>query len=95
MLYSTGHWHPLVNGYSDHVPAGYRETVVAISTFPSRGAFRLLRERGARYAIFHLNLYDRRSREKLMDAIGRYRDYLRPLAQDDNVRLYEIAAWPE
>ena len=94
MLYSTAHWHPLVNGYSDVIPEDYRQTVVAISTFPSREAFRLLRERGARYAIFHLNLYDRRSREKLIDAIGRYQDYLRPLAQDGDVRLYEIVRWP-
>ena len=95
MLYSTAHWHPLVNGYSDVIPEDYRQTVVAISTFPSREAFRLLRERGARYAIFHLNLYDRRSREKLIDAIGRYQDYLRPLAQDGDVRLYEIVRWPQ
>jgi hypothetical protein len=95
MLYSTAHWQPLVNGYSDFIPPEYRETVVAISTFPSREAFRLIRPRGARYALFHLNLYDRRSREKLMDALGRYRDYLRPLAQGDDALLYEIVAWPE
>jgi hypothetical protein len=95
MLYSTAHWHPLVNGYSDFIPEAYRQTVVAISTFPSREAFRLLRERGARYAVFHLNFYDRRSREKLMDALARYQDFLRPLAREGDVSLYEIVAWPQ
>jgi hypothetical protein len=95
MLYSTAHWHPLVNGYSDFIPDDYRQTVVAISTFPSREAFRLLRERGARYAIVHLNLYDRRSREKLLDAIERYKDYLRPLTKEGDVCLFEIVAWPQ
>jgi hypothetical protein len=95
MLYSTAHWHPLVNGYSDFIPETYRQTVVAISTFPSREAFRLLRERGARYAVFHLNFYDRRSREKLMDALARYESFLRPLAREGDVSLYEIVAWPQ
>jgi len=95
MLYSTAHWHPLVNGYSDFIPDQYRQTVVAISTFPSREAFRLLRERGARYAVFHLNFYDRRSREKLMDALARYKDFLRPLTREGDVSLFEIVAWPQ
>ena len=94
MLHSTAHWHPLVNGYSDFIPPGYRETVVAISTFPSREAFRLLRERGARYAVFHPNLFDHRSREKLVERLGRYKDYVRELARDDETWLYEIVAWP-
>ena len=95
MLYSTAHWHPLVNGYSDFVPPDYRQTVIAISTFPSGEALRLLRDRGARYAIFHLNLYDGRSREKLIDAIGRYREYLRPLSRSGDTWLYELVARPE
>jgi 4-amino-4-deoxy-L-arabinose transferase-like glycosyltransferase len=92
MLYTTVHWHPIVNGYSDYTPEDFK--AIDISTFPSRTAFGLLRQRGARYVVFHLRFYDRRSREKLMDAIYRYRDYLRPLTQADDVWLYEIAAWP-
>lgn len=94
MLHSTRHWRPLVNGYSDRVPVNYGETAVAISTFPSREAFRLLRERGAKYVVFHLQLYDHRSRAKLLDALDRYRDYLRPLQREDDVWLYEIVGWP-
>jgi hypothetical protein len=29
-----------------------------------------------------------------MEAIGRYRENMRPLVQADNVWLYEIVAWP-
>jgi hypothetical protein len=94
MLYSTAHWRPLVNGYSDRVPVNYRETAVAISTFPSREAFRLLRGRGTKYVVFHLQLYDHRSRAKLIEALDRYRDYVRPLGREDDVWLYEIVGWP-
>lgn len=94
MLYSTRHWQPLVNGYSDYIPDDFRQSVISISTFPAREAFRLLRLRGARYAVFHLNLMDHRAVPRLYDALWRYRDYLRPLAQEGDVLLYEIVAWP-
>ena len=34
MLNSTAHWQPLVNGYSDHIPADFRRTVMPMSSFP-------------------------------------------------------------
>jgi len=42
MLNSTAHWKPLVNGYSDHIPADFRKTVVALSSFPARDSFAIL-----------------------------------------------------
>jgi hypothetical protein len=38
MLGSTYHWQPLVNGYSDYIPASWRATTVALSRFPTREA---------------------------------------------------------
>ena len=60
MLNSTAHWMPLVNGYSDHIPQDFRDTVIALCSFPTRESFRILGERDARYAIFHLNMYNAR-----------------------------------
>jgi len=95
MLYSTTHWRPMVNGYSDFIPDDYLRTKRTISTFPSQEAFHLLRQRGARYTMFHLQMYDYRSREKLLERLDRYRPYLRQLVQADDVLLYEITDWPQ
>jgi hypothetical protein len=94
MLSSTFHWQPLINGYSDHIPGDFRELVRPLSSFPSRQGFRLLRERRARYVLFHLNYYDRRSRERLLAQIETYRDYLSPLSQDDEILMFAISGWP-
>jgi hypothetical protein len=94
MLNSTTHWMPLVNGYSDHIPQEFRDQVVALSTFPSRAAFKLLGNVGARYAVFHLNMYDRRSRERLVERLVTYRAYLRPLTQEGDVWIFEIVGFP-
>jgi hypothetical protein len=94
MFYSTAHWQPLVNGYSDHIPAEFRSLAPPVNTFPSEHAFALLKGLRVRYVAVHLNYYDRRSREKLEAALERFREYLRPLHQEGDVWLYEIVAWP-
>lgn len=94
MLGSTAHWQPLINGYSDHIPEDFREQVVPLSSFPTRESFLLLGTIGARYVVFHLNLYDSRSRERVLERLQTYGRYLRPLVQEDNVWLYEIVDWP-
>lgn len=94
MLNSAAHWFPLVNGYSDHIPRDFREQVVPLSSFPTRDSFGILGKIGARYVVFHLDLYDRRSRERLIERLESYGKYLRPLVQEENVWLYEIVDWP-
>lgn len=94
MLNSTVHWQPLVNGYSDFFPRDFLETVDAISSFPTRESFDLLRKRRARYVVFHFDFYDWRSREKVKARIEEWREYLRLLARDGTDELYEIVKWP-
>jgi hypothetical protein len=94
MLYSTYHWQPLVNGYSDHIPQEFRDMVIPMSSFPTRESFGMLEGMRTRYAVFHLNYYDRRSREKLLERIERYGEFLTPLSREDEVWLYEIVGWP-
>lgn len=94
MFNSTYHWQPLINGYSDHIPQDFRDMVIPLSSFPTRESFWLLEARRTRYAIFHLNLYDRRSREKLMERLQQYEAFLTPLSREDDVWLFEISAWP-
>jgi hypothetical protein len=94
MLNSTTHWMPLVNGYSDHIPQEFRNQVRPLSSFPTRESFQILGRVGARYAVFHLDLYDRRSRQRLLERLDTYRAYLRPLVQEGDVWLFEIVGFP-
>jgi hypothetical protein len=94
MLGSTYHWQPLINGYSDFIPPRFRQTAVPLSYFPTRASFRILSEVGTRYVVFHLNGYSRSNRADLIERIGRYQQFLRPLVQQDDVWLYEIVDWP-
>ena len=95
MLNSTAHWMPLVNGYSDHIPEDFRAMVIDMSSFPTRASFRLLEERHVRYVVFHLRLYDSRSREKLLGRIQDYGEFLAPILRNGDVWLYEITSWPK
>ena len=94
MLGSTVHFQPLVNGYSDYIPPSWRATVVPLSSFPTRESFSILGRIGARYVVFHLRSYDRRSRERLFERLETYGRFLRPLVKDDDAWLFEIVDWP-
>jgi hypothetical protein len=83
-----------VNGYSDFLPRDFRDEVLTIASFPTRDSFPLLQKRGARYAVFHLNFYNRVSRAELMTRLDEFTPYLRPLTRDGDVWLYEIVAFP-
>jgi hypothetical protein len=94
MLNSATHWMPLVNGYSDHIPQEFRNQVRPLSSFPSRESFQILGKAGARYVVFHLNMYDARSRQRLLERLDTYRGYLRPLVQEGDAWLFEIVGFP-
>lgn len=94
MLGSTYHWMPLINGYSDYIPPEWRSTVLPLSSFPTREAFGILGRLNARYVVFHLRGYDRRNRERVLQRLQDYGQYLRVIVQDDDVWLYEIVGWP-
>lgn len=94
MLNSTAHWLPLVNGYSDYIPDDFRDTAVALSSFPSREAFAILHDRGARYVVVHLNMFNARSKVRLHERLAAYHQHLRLLMTDGNLQLYEIVSFP-
>jgi hypothetical protein len=95
MLNSTAHWKPLVNGYSDYLPPDFQAMAMPVSSFPAVEAFQLLRKHGARYAMFHYDWYDHRSLEKLQDRLRRFAPYLRSLASEGTLELFEIVGWPD
>jgi hypothetical protein len=96
MFWSMWHWRPLVNGYSDFIPPDFYDIAVPINYFPDPASFRILKARGVRYVIVHLDTYDEGPiRDSMLARFPPYADYLRLLVTADNSRLYEIVRWPE
>jgi hypothetical protein len=90
MLMSTTHWMPLVNGYSDYFPPDFADNAVALAPFPYPGAFEAAQRLGVRYAMFHLDGYDAKTRAEVEERLRQFAGRLRPLYADDQTRLYEI-----
>ena len=93
MVLSTTHWMPLVNGYSDHIPADFRQAASLLDSFPSNDTFAALQKRRVRYIGIHWDMYGPRAdevRSKLKD----FAQYLRPLGNDATMTLYEIVSFP-
>ena len=57
MLFSTAHWLPLVNGYSDVIPLDFREAAPVLDSFPSTEAFAVLARHRVRYIAVHWDMY--------------------------------------
>ena len=90
MLFSTYHWHPLINGYSDHIPEAFRASAWDLHTFPSIEAFQVLERRGARYAMVHLDLYASEARREVLERLETFAPRLRLLVRNGEVLLFEI-----
>jgi hypothetical protein len=94
MLMSTLHWMPLINGYSDYTPPTFETDAHDLAPFPFPPAFAAVKRLGVRYAMFHLNTYDAKTRAEVEDRLRQFAPYLRPLYTDADTRLYEIAGFP-
>lgn len=89
MLRSTAHWKPLINGFSDFLPAGFLDEARTIADFPGTAAVRLLQVRGARYVVIHFAEFADDGADmhaRLASGIA----CLRPLAHLSTDYLYEL-----
>jgi hypothetical protein len=93
MVLSTVHWMPLVNGYSDHIPADFRQAAAVLDSFPSNDTFAILQRRRVRYIGVHWDMYGPRA-EGVRTALQGFAKHLRPLASDATLTLYEIVSFP-
>jgi len=93
MMFSTSHWMPLVNGYSDYIPQDFREAAFVLDSFPSTDTFKILEKRRVRYVGIHWDMYGPRA-EEIRTKLKDFTKYLRPLASDDTMSLYEIESFP-
>jgi hypothetical protein len=95
MLNSTVHWQPLVNGYSDHIPADFRTAAPVLTTFPSHESFEEMRSRRVRYLTLHRRLYGRAGWPEIQRKLMPYAPHLRLLSDDPDVVIYEVVSWPK
>jgi hypothetical protein len=93
MLFSTSHWMPLVNGYSDVIPLDFRKSAAVLDAFPSDDAFAVLARHRVRYVTIHWDMYAGRQNE-IRHRIERYLPNLKTLAADDRMTLYEVVRYP-
>jgi hypothetical protein len=94
MFWSTYHWQPLVNGYSDLIPPDFNDIALPINAFPDAASFAIARSRQVRYVLWHVDRYDEASRTVLTRRLDNYSDYVRPLVRTADTWLYEIVKWP-
>jgi hypothetical protein len=90
MLFSTYHWQPLLNGYSDNFPPDFYELAQTLQTFPSAEAFKALDDRQTRYIIIHYPRYSPEHAEDVKVRLEPFRSRLRPITRADTISLYEL-----
>jgi hypothetical protein len=93
MLFSTRHWMPLVNGYSDVIPADFREAAFVLDGFPSNDAFAVLARRRVRYIAIHWDMFAGRQ-DEIRRRLEPYAANLKTLAADPRMTLYEVVRYP-
>ena len=90
MVGSTGHWRPLVNGYSDLIPQDFRAEVDDLAGFPSARSFDILARHDTRYVLLHRQFYADEDWTTLAARVAFFNDRLQPIFWDDDARLYEL-----
>ena len=97
MLNSTVHWQPLVNGYSDHIPADFRAVAPVLSSFPSHESFQAMRERRVRYLTINRGRqgYGAGGAPDVMRRLTPFLEHLRLLSDDGELAIYEVVSWPQ
>jgi hypothetical protein len=93
MVFSTSHWMPLVNGYSDYIPPDFREAAFVLDSFPSNDTFAVLQKHRVRYVGIHWDMYGPRA-DSVREQLKEFSRYLRPLGNDQTMTLYEIVSFP-
>jgi hypothetical protein len=97
VLASTVHWQPLVNGYSDHIPAEFRTLAATLESFPSPESFDAMRRVRVRYITLNRGRfgYGRRGWPDIERRLAPYLEHLKLVADDGELTIYEVMSWPK
>jgi hypothetical protein len=94
MYWSTYHWQPMVNGYSDVIPPDFDDLALPINAFPDSASFEIMKSRHVRYVLWHIDTYNPPSRRVLEERLAGFADHLRPIVRTESEWLFEITKWP-
>ena len=86
MVNSTGHWRPLLNGYSGFRPASYDRSYEAARNFPADESLIKLHELGVTHVVVHLEAFGA-ARAAQIDKV----QSLQPIAREGDIVIYRIA----
>ena len=93
MTFSTSHWMPMMNGYSDHTPPQFRQDAFVLDSFPSNDSFAVLERARVRYIGIHWDMFGPRA-EEIRRRLEPFTPYLRTLATSPSVTFYEVVGFP-
>jgi len=85
MVNSTGHWRPMLNGYSGFRPASYEKSYETMRAFPSDAALLALHELGVTDVVVHGHDYGD-DRVKALAALPS----LRAVAHDGDITIFRL-----
>ncbi len=95
VLNSTAHWRPLMNGYSGHTPASYRQFALTFWFFPRPHAIDAMRDAGVTHFTVHPGRFGDRAQETI-DILARRPDIeLVATASGQGPRLYRFRPAPQ
>lgn len=93
MLFSTTHWMPLMNGYSDYTPIRFRQDAIVLDGFPSNDSFAVLQKARVRYIGVHWDMFGPRE-DEIRERLQPFRKHLRPMAASPRMTIFEIVSFP-
>jgi hypothetical protein len=93
MLFSTTHWLPMMNGYSDYTPAQFRSDAAILDGFPGPDSFAVLARARVRYLGIHWDMFGPRA-EEIRTRLQPYQHHLRLVAEDPRLSIYEVMSFP-
>jgi hypothetical protein len=90
MVNSTGHWRPLVNGYSGFRPPSYYKAYEATRSFPSDASLLELHQLGVTHVVVHQKELNNGGPDDRYDVFGNVPS-LQLLTRDENILIYRLS----
>jgi hypothetical protein len=90
VLNATGHWRPVMNGYSGLTPESYRRRASAFWFFPEDWAIDAMRREGATHLMVHLERFTPSERADVERALDGHASVELLATDRDGHRLYRL-----
>jgi hypothetical protein len=90
MVYSTVHWHRLVNGYSGFRPESHDLLFRKLVNFPDEASLDSLEDLGVALAVLHRDRYRPREWSKVEERLERFEDRLRLELEEGEGLVYRL-----